>query len=433
MQYCSLQRLILTSCGIDGAALIAILAWVSQNIAASTTAHQAVLSPTSKPPKAAVTADDLFCPLPSEGSDTGVDGALFDLSDDDPDNAPEQLHTLDLSHNIIRSKDLPILCDIILRCPSIVVLSIKDNPICEETEDVQLDAPPSPEKKDGLKLPHPPPSAAIGGAAAGTATITVRANREFANLLALTPQLESLDVGFCNLGDGEVIKLCHRLFERKCSILRLCIDGADITTPVSTLLLETIQANNRSLFEFSAKYVCNCSTFSFKKKVGAAIRRNIRHCMNKGTESTLFNYLRRNERLAVPPHPILERMLAEAKVSRNYHRTPQKSSSSLATPTKDEPSPISHVKHHPSTSIPFVHVEGIFDNKSSSSEEEEEEEEDLSLHPILDDDEDKQDHVMRDWGGWDDRGLREGYHGYTSNDPSLAKRGRGHVAAKARK
>jgi hypothetical protein len=433
MQYSSLQRLALTSCGIDGACLAALLAWVS-SISVSKKKRTAQQKDLSASRIGDEDEEELTGAAGADSSDEdeddfGVDSVmkLVEEHEEALDNAPELLHTLDLSHNVITAKDLPILCDIILRCPSIYCLALKDNPLIELTDQVGSKAGPN--GAEEVVIPGIA-ALALGGRSAGAnplpgtaaAATFVYANKDFANFMALTPQLESLDLGFCNLQDGEVIKVCHRLFDRRCSIMRLNIDGANITTTVATLLLETIQTKNRSLFEFSAKYTCNCSSYNFRRKINAVLRRNIRHCLNRGAESTLFRHLRRQESFVVPPHPTLEKMLEQAKSTRPFAS-----------------------QHAPATGVgEAANADGaccdivICVATSPLPHEMNDSDEDVAaLLPQVangngddDYDEAREVQVMKEWGGWENRGLKSGYHGYTSNDPSLVARQRALRAAK---
>lgn len=219
---------------------------------------------------------------------------------------PMSLHTLDLSDNLISAKDLAVLSVAVCGCSSLVVISLRNNPLTLYFDEAQLVAEQKASDKSmsmlrSQLLPSTPkrgvPDSRRASSLGDTLSMSIKRaaaqnvvqnleippHQLLSSFLAACNQLESLDLGFCGLNDTCVVKVCNFLHDSDCSMRTLNIDGANITVSVAALLLDTVKHHCKTLVAVSLKYVYFCTGAQFQRKLCRTLRRRVwKELHNKG-------------------------------------------------------------------------------------------------------------------------------------------------------
>ena len=142
------------------------------------------------------------------------------------------LTTLDLSCNQLDAAACPLLQAVLPRT-RVRSLLLRSNPVCTEDDNVRLMA-----------------------------------------LFVCSRDLHSLDLGFCGLGDGAIVKMCTVLQSPACHVADLNVDGANVTTQrIAGLLLDTVAALPR-MRSLSTRFVALCAHAVWQDRLAAAIGRH---------------------------------------------------------------------------------------------------------------------------------------------------------------
>lgn len=112
--------------------------------------------------------------------------------------------------------------------------------------------------------------------------LSVRGNKVNADMystsvlyLLLGNQVRSIDIGFTNLGDNSIVKLCTVLRSLDCSVEEVIVDGAEISPRVALMLLDTVCETKR-VTQLSVKHIYSCHALSFGQRLETALAKNRR-------------------------------------------------------------------------------------------------------------------------------------------------------------
>jgi hypothetical protein len=228
-------------------------------------------------------------------------------------------------------------------------------------------------------------------------------------LIAEISCLRGIDIGFCELNDVTIVKLGGLLQTTGKNLTHLILDGASVTQRGAVMLLDAVESS-RSLLYFSTRYMYYCNGRTYLRKVNKVLRRNAARKLRDRPDSAPRN--------VGSPLPQLVSPLDPGEASPRILRgSPTTSSTSpviglFASPTSRGPgtfrSTVAQQHFAMTMTMKLMDSHARSSGWSSSSESDEE------------DKTTEEQYADETFGYWELRGLKRGYHRYTTNTPSAA-------------